>query len=217
MDHTISKNRSKRNQSRQNGASDGHAVDELPVSISRWRPAEHHFKRHVNLGEIALSTSGITSGGFSFQLDEVPNFAEFQSLFDLYKIDYVEVTMIPSANLVGVSGTAAPFTATRIATVTDLNSSNAFGSFDDARDFESCEVHFLTRTKKRSVRPMFLTGVEEDGSTIVVGGASRGWLNTTRADIPHYGYRYVAEQVSSGYTASVRCEAIYYMTFKAVK
>ncbi len=204
----------KRDQRRNNQLKGNVTDDVIPYGI--WRSEPHHFRRHVDLGTITLSTAGITSGGFSFQLDEVPNFAEFQSLFDLYKIEYAEVHMLPSFTNV-LPSTATTFTTVRVATVIDYNSSGAFATFDDARDFESAQVTDVCAVSARKIHPMYLTGVEEDGSTIVVGGASRGWLNTTRADIPHYGFRYAFEQAPATYSLSVKCEAVYYLTFKSVK
>jgi hypothetical protein len=203
---------------RNNGGRD----PEQSFSLEPWKPTTHHFKRHVDLGNVALSSAGISTNGFSFQLDEVPNYTEFTTLFDLYKIEHVELHMIPSANsantLTGIGG--AINYPPRIATVIDYNSSTGFASFDDARDFESAEVVPAIRRNPivRKITPKFLTGVEEDGATIVTGGASRGWLNTARADVPHYGFRYVAEQLTSATEfIGFRCEAIYYLSMKAVK
>ncbi len=191
-------------------------------SLSNWTPKTHYFKRHVDLGTITFSTAGIVSNGFSFQLDEIPNYTEFTTLFDLYKIEHVEVHMLPGTNSqnnqIGVGGSVTY--PPRIATVIDYNSSGAFASFNDARDFESAEVHQAIRRDPivRRLTPRFLTGVEEDGATIVTGGASRGWLNTARADVPHYGFRYVGEALSTATELmGFRCEAIYYLAMRSVK
>jgi hypothetical protein len=177
----------------------------------------------VDLGDVTLSRAGITSAGFSFQLDEIPNYTEFTALFDMYKIEYVEVHILPNVNhantMTGIP-TGTMIFVPRLATVIDYNSSGSFASFNDARDFESAEIGPVVRNRPivRRIAPRFLTGVEEDGSTIVVGGSSRGWLNTVRADVPHYGLRYVAEATSSANVyLGFRCEAIYYLAMKAVK
>lgn len=200
-----------------------------PIRVPRNMPRSvYMFKRHYDIGTVTLSPSAITTGGFSFQLDEVPNFTEFQELFDLYKIQAVKITAYPAWTLIGptpvaVTTSVAPI---RWASVIDYNSSGGFASFNDAREFQTCRVNRLTNAmtgsfKRYIYHPRFITGVEEDGSTIVAGGSSRGWLNTTRADVPHFGYRYIFEQVNdpANFYAepTVKFEAIYYFMFKRVK
>lgn len=193
---------------------DGSLDAVIPRSL--WFPHVHHFTRHVNLGTITLSTVAITTGGFSFQLSDLPDYADFQDLFDLYRIDYVEVTMYPSATEV-LPTTSLPFVPVRIITVIDLNSSNSFASFNQARDFESSKVHLMTKTSTRAIKPRYISVCENDASASVFGGSGTGWLNTSVPNVPHYGYRYAIEQASTSYTMTVNCEAKFYLSMKAVK
>lgn len=193
----------------------------------RLKSPTYYFKRHVDFGYTSLSRAAVASQGFSFQLNEVPGYTEFTNLFDIYKIAAVQVRCYTSVNtaVVAVGAAIPPFFPLRWATVIDVNSSGAFTTFDDAREFGTCRVYnFLDmRTSKtRYIRhPRFITGIEEDGNTIVAGGTSTGWLNTVRSDIPHYGYRYIFEQFNDP-TAQLQLpqigfEAIYYLKFRRTK
>lgn len=193
---------------------DGRVDAQIPQSI--WQPMIHRFVRHVNLGTITISTVAITTGGFSFQLSDLPDYADFQTLFDLYRIDFVQVTMYPSATEV-LPTISSPFVPVRIITAIDLNSSNSFASFNQARDFETARVHLMTKTSTRSIKPRYISVLENDASASVFGGSGVGWLNTSVPNVPHYGYRYAIEQASSTYTLTVNCEAKFYLSMRAVK
>ncbi len=188
-------------------------VDKFIPNPGRWLgPKVHRIKRHVDLGNITLSTSAITTGGFSFQLSDIPSYTELQALFDLYRIDGVEVSFFSNFTIIG--GVVAP---ARYCTVIDQNSSNGFASFNDAREFETAHVDLVTNPDTRRIVPTFLTGLENDSAATVYGGASRGWLNTSVANVPHYGYRYIFEAFTGAGSPEVRCEAIYYLSLKATK
>jgi len=66
------------------------------------RQKVHFFKRHVDLGTITLSSAGITTQGYSFQLDEVPNYTEFTALYDQYKLSAVAIKFISNARYITV-------------------------------------------------------------------------------------------------------------------
>lgn len=179
----------------------------------------YFFKRHVRLAAVTLSNAAITTGGFSFQLDEVPNYAEFTALFDQYKIAAVAVTCYFNSNNIQVQS-AVPFNACRWISVIDYNSSGTFAGLDDAREFQTAEIGAYPDWKAkhtRYIKPRIRTVVEDNSASLVAGGNRTGWIDTTVANIPHYGYRYIFEQLTSPYTGNVEFEAVYYMQFKQVK
>lgn len=189
--------------------------------IPRMRPSSqkvHYFKRHVDLGLITLSTGGITTQGFSFQLDEVPNYTEFTALYDQYRLCAVSVKFIPMQNqtLNNSAAVGANFNI-RYATVIDYDSSGGFGSFNDAREFTTCKVKSITQYHTRYIKPRIKSANENDSNTIVASGNRKMWLNTAVSNIPHYGLRYVFEQFTANFIAQYKVEAKYYFAFRNVK
>lgn len=179
----------------------------------------HYFKRHVDLGLITLSTAGITSQGFSFQLDEVPNYTEFTALYDQYKLSAVSISFIPmqTYTLNNTTAVANNFNV-RYATVVDYDSSGAFGTFNDAREFTTVKITTITQQQTRYIKPRIKSANENDSSTIVASGNIRSWLNTSIGNIPHYGLRYVFEQFpNAGFVGQMKVEAVYYFAFRNVK
>lgn len=176
------------------------------------------FKRHVDLGTVALSNAAAVSGGISFQLDEVPNYTEFTALFDVYRIAAVKITCYVNASDIQVQS-ASPFSVVRWISVIDYNSSGSFGSFNDAREFQSSKMsqYPFPYPKSRYLKPKMISSVENDATSIVAAGNKKGWLNTTVANIPHYGYRYIFEQLAAPYTGSIKFEGTYYLMFRQVK
>lgn len=188
----------------------------IPMTPSRQKT--HFFKRHVDLGIISLTSAGITTQGFSFQLDEVPNYTEFTALYDQYKLAAVAVKFMPMQTVMQVSGAGVGNFNTRFATVIDYDSSGGFASFNDAREFGTCKVKNVSQYHTRYIKPRIKSANENDSTTIVASGNRRMWLNTAVANIPHYGVRYVFEAIpTTGYVVQYKVEAKYYFAFRNVK
>lgn len=178
------------------------------------------FKRNFDVGSLSGSSAGAASGGHSFQLSDIPNFAEFTALFDQYKICAVKVRVIPTQNVTQ----AAPTSVTafnfgvRYAFVIDYDSSNSLGSFDDAREFGTVKIKQITKGMTRYFKPRVKSANENDSSTIVASGNRRTWLNTALTNIPHYGMRVIIEQLpAAGINVDLQFETTVYLAFRNVK
>lgn len=178
----------------------------------------HYFKRHVDLGIINLTNAGITSQGWSFQLNEVPNYTEFTNLYDQYKLCAAAVKFIPLQTVSQISPTGVGNFNIRFATVIDYDSSGAFATFDDAREFSTCKVKACTQYHTRYIKPRIRSANENDSNTIVASGTRKMWLSTTVTNIPHYGLRYVFEAIPTpSYVMQYKVEAVYYLAMRNVK
>ena len=62
----------------------------------------HHFRRTFKASNISSTTTGVL-GGYSFSLDQLPNYTEFTNLFDQYRINKIVVKFIPNHNSSDVS------------------------------------------------------------------------------------------------------------------
>jgi len=171
------------------------------------------FRRKLVIAAAALNTGAITSSGLRFMLSDVPNSSEFTSLFDLYKIDKIDVQCLASFD----TSTGPPQTRFFFATVVDLNSSGALASFADALEFQSVKVlPFQTREMPiRSFRPRYIGVAEDSSSSVIASTSDQGWLNTSIPNIPHYGFRWVSEAAST--SATMRFIITYHLLFKQVK
>lgn len=188
------------------------------IPRNRMANKTYMFKRHVDLGTVALSNAATVSGGLRFQLDQVPGYTEFTAMFDMYRIAAVKVTCLQNADNIQVQATV-PYAVVRWVSVVDYNSSGTFATLNDAREFQNAKIsQFPTQyPKSRYFKPKMVTVVEDSSTSVIAGGNKRGWLNSNVVNIPHYGYRYFFEQLTSPYTGSVKFEAVYYMMFRQVK
>lgn len=133
----------------------------------------------------SLSAMPASVGGNVQNNWAVPNYTEFQNLFDLFRIKWVEVDVIynvnsTSANLPTLS---LPYMYSAV-TGDDSNTTN----LEAIRQFDSCKIHQLGNGPiKIRFKPK--------PSNLVFNGVTSGysptnnWLDTNYPDVPHYGLK----------------------------
>lgn len=198
----------------------------VPRNRIRYVGQIYKFKRTTQVNNLvstmddALSTVAPTSAGYFFQLNDVPNVAEFTSLFDRYKFVGVKVKMYTSANNVQPSG-VNPFIPVIYYSVIDWNSSGALATAADANEFQTCRQLSLNAPRgafKRYIKSPRYIGVAEDAASSVIASTSAvGWINTSVPNIRHFGYRWLVSRVATGYTMSISHQFTYYLKFRGVK
>jgi len=168
-------------------------------------------RRNVDEGTIVATLSTTTFGAFSFRLNEVPNYTEFTAMYDQYKINAISITFYPQ--LTGVTSYIGSTTIqnARFLTAIDLTDNTPPSQMDDLREYENCECHSATETFTVYIsNPRFIDS----------NGALRtGYLATTSPSTTYYGLKYGLDILSpsAAGTYTYRCEAVYYMSFKAIK
>lgn len=151
--------------------------------------SEYRFKRTVQWTGANVPTSSATVdtfGAFLFQLSQVPNYTEFQNLFDQFKITGVSIRFIPRQ------------------TVTTTNS-QSFGTFmydldytdavvptsvDELYQRQSTKFMMMPNTRmwKIFIRPK--TSVSSTSGNQVL--STNGWvdLDATTVSSPYYGLKW---------------------------
>lgn len=176
------------------------------------RPSNiHHFKRTAFYsGLIAGSTLSDVSGGFIAQLSQVPNFGEFTSLFDMYRINGVRWRISPRANSAEVGsnqGLIKLFTAIDYDDITTP-------SLPDMLQYESLKVSQSDKEHVRYVKPRIANQVYQTG--VGTGyGSTRGWIDCQNTTVAHYGLKYLLQQLPAG-NQSFDVQVTYYLSFKNV-
>lgn len=171
------------------------------------------FSRHVDYGALSINNLSNTYRDFNFSLADVPGFAEFTALYDMYKINAVKLMFLPSQtvnnSLSSVNNAAA---YARFFSVLDFNAPPASWTIDDLRQYKTCKFTTILRRHKRYLKPRIM----DSSSTYTPG---RPWISTTSTGTNYYGVLVGVEPIdSTGVTTmDYTVEAKFYMSFKNTK
>lgn len=202
-------------------------------SLSKWSKKRnkkmsigkqiYYFTRITDYGIVASISSSQQAGSLTFTLADLPNYAEFQNLYDQYKISAVRVTFYPVAQAYQNQGSSTtPVTILpRFITAFDYDDDSVSGlNFDTLRQYQSAKITMADKIHVRYIKPC--QAVEIYKSTTTSGyGPRRGFCDTTHALTPHYGIKYCMEQTNGTSSPEgaykYKIEAKYYLALRSVK
>lgn len=149
----------------------------------------HHFRRTFKASNIASTTTGVL-GGYSFSLDQLPNYTEFTNLFDQYRINKIVVKFIPNHNSSDVSvGTQV---ISNFNTVIDPTDATAPTSGAELYEYQNWRLTRGISAHTRVFTPASLD-VVATATTASANPTWKQWLATSSPDVKHYGLKYYAE------------------------
>lgn len=176
------------------------------------------FKRTCEVGNY-VSGTGIAYYGLSFSLDSIPNYSEFQNLFDAYKIRCIVLRIWSGVTSNDASGSAAPLMG-YFHYVHDYNDANAPSSLLEMYQYGNYRCIPFNRAvgKKIIVYPKLSIEYYKSLTTTGYGLSPPKWLDTTGTGvgIPHFGFKYAFEW-PNGPAKNFRLTATYYFHCKNTK
>lgn len=176
----------------------------------------HHFKRTFTLTDVNSSSAGNQFFGYSFNLTQLPNFAEFTSLFDAYRINKILVKFVPNHNSsdVGVTAQNIP----NFHSVLDYNDATAPASLNQMYEYANWKMTRGTAIHKRIFRPTTLDSVDTGSGAVSSSNPQwKQWINTGNANVNHYGLKVGIEISQATYDISWRPYITVYLSCKSVK
>lgn len=182
----------------------------------------HYFTRYADGGTISLvDNTTATYGVLYFELANIPGYSEFSAMYDFYKINAVQVKIIPSVNVTtGQGGEAVSAYYNRFFSVIDYNDRAVPNSVNDLRQYSTCKVTPQQRIHKRFFHPRPVFVVDEDagsGSSVGVGQVSgkSTWIATASNQTEWYGIKYAYEHPDPNATIDAfKVEYKFYLSFK---
>jgi len=171
-------------------------------------------RKTIMLDRITVVTN--TTQTFTAELSDLPQYTNFTTLYDQYRIAKVTVRYRVLNNVNVITSTNGLITLGMIHSVVDHNDAITPGSIQELMNDNS---YFTTKTNRdhvRSFRPMFLENV---------GGAAQaksnsGWLACSSPGVSHYGLKtfFEAGSAPAGFTSYIVEPIItYYVQFKDQK
>jgi len=150
--------------------------------------------------------------GYSFSLNDLPNYTEFTALYDMYKINAVKISFIPQmTENISLSTVNNPIANARFFSAIDKNDATAPVSLNELREYKTAKWTKLLKTHTRYIhKPMIL-----DSSSYSISP----WVSTASPSTNYYGIKVGIEQMEATVSTIFvyKIEAKFYLSFKNVK
>jgi hypothetical protein len=180
-----------------------------------------YFKRSVWSPSTFNLTNGIDNfRGLNFRLNQLPNFSEFTSLYDQYKICGVKVELYPrydtATQTPGLIGTSpdTSYQQTRVFSVLDYDDSSTFTTMDTLMQYQNIKETSSVQKHVRFLKPkyanrIFATGVSDGFKP------GSGFIDCTYNNVEHYGVKFGFQAPSMNLSYDMR--TTFYLAFKNVR
>lgn len=186
---------------------------------------------------IVSSEVGESSGAFVFKLDDLPDYTEFTSLFDQYRICAVKVTITSpytgNTGLVPRSGAAnglGTMPAIKMYSVSDYDDAVTL-TVAQLMQYQNCRITELTTNLKGGkasffIKPRLATAVYSGAFTSY--GNTKMWLDAASPSVEHYGFKWAFDAIYAdggiagtattwGVATSLQWDLKYYVAFRNVR
>jgi len=156
------------------------------------------------------------AGANDFRLNALPDFAEFQALFDFYKIWRVDVTFIPKYNTSDYSSGGSAYGLPTIYICEDRNSATVPATINELMSDSDCIARRFDRPIVKTCYPTL--PMDGTGSNGIIDLSKRDmWVNTSYPNVIHYGIRWGLDMPVGLGDFKVDIVYKYYIKFKDVK
>lgn len=177
----------------------------------------HLFKRVVYQEKnIQVTTAGAVTDEYFYRLTQVPQNAEFTSLYEQYSIKLVKVELIPRPTSSEMGQSGAP----QVHSVIDFNDSNPLTGLQDYLQYETYKSTRGLQIHKRVFKPMVAATVYNGAIASGYSNPNRSiWVDTTSPAVQHYGLKIYISPIDSGSEISMfyDVKTTYYLAMRGVK
>lgn len=171
------------------------------VLYKKLRPARltkvHQFKRTIVATTTIYDT--VVHQAAAYTLGGLPNFTDFTSLFDAYRITGIKEKFIFDRTD-STAGTAGLNTLMPIMTsVVDYDDAAPYASENSYLQYENIKTQRLDKPFKRFFRPRIAQSAYAGGAfSGYVEGNRKLWLDAASTTIEYYGHKYMIDGSMSG-------------------
>lgn len=191
------------------------------LSTRVYSNANTAYRIH-RVASIDAFTSGAateTLKAYSFNLSQVPGYADFQGLFDSYKIDKVTITLQPYKSN-EYDATTGVYTANtpRIYHAIDYDDDSAVAAVSDMQQYNNVKHTLAKYTIKRSFVPKISQTVYRTAITSAYMTPTKSIkLDMAYVDVPHYGFKLgmTASGNAGAFGYEVLCD--FYISFYGIR
>lgn len=174
----------------------------------------HYFTRSTEIIQYQGQGTAEIVGSGTFRLNQLPNYGEFTTLFDRYKIHGVKLTwhlrQTPGADNLVFQHNVYP----RLFIIKDYDDSNNPANQAAIQEHGKCKEYILTPNRKLNmyIKPSVLIPAYRSGLSSSYIPKWNQWIDCADSDVPHYGIKYVIDTFNTYYQLFVTAK--FYMSFK---
>lgn len=180
----------------------------------------------VSLGTYTATTTPLTDSpiakAFSFQLTDLPNVTEYSSLFDQYKINGIQLRIIPKVSVTtqgSASGTTQTVGYGQVVSCIDFDDAANPTGKDELLQYQNAKITRSTSIHTRFIKPRILDTVWVNSISSGYQSVRPNWVDLANTNMPHYGIKlWVDPPANSGATANSSIAydvyAVYYFQCK---
>lgn len=164
----------------------------LAKSGEGWDAKVYKFKRSFLVSNNGddwkySSSTGYNPLNLTVTLDKLPNYTDFTTLFDSYRITGVEYRIIPHFNVAAVNTGISNTQVARLVTVVDKDDDTNLSGLTAAMQYASMEESLLDKERKRYFQPLPTVQVfRSNTSTGYQSPDGPTWIDMAQVDVPHY-------------------------------
>lgn len=165
----------------------------VPVSKGKMglRMDELVTTRMYRIANISVTATNFASA-YDFQLNYLPNSAEYSALFDIYKIWKVEVQFHPKYNTSDFATGGAGFGLPTMYIAEDRNDSVAPGTVAELMEYHGCIARRFDKPITYTCWPTLSTQGTVGGA-IIDGRQKDLWVKSTSRDVSYNGIKWALD------------------------
>lgn len=156
--------------------------------------------------------------GQEFKFADMPNSSEFSNLFDMYKINAIKITFVPTATGADANPNSTQIFMPNLLSVLDYTDAAQPSGINELMQYPNCKRTKLTRTHTRYFKPRVLRDVVGQGAA--TGFESKPWPYVSfGVDVTGYGIKWGLDQVFNVASGGIGVDryVTYYFSCKNVR
>lgn len=161
-----------------------------------WDAKEYRFKRTFLISNDGADnwkygpgsiTPGYNPVSLTLRLADVPNYTDFTSLFDSYKMTHAEFKFIPHFNVGQVPLGPQNTQVARLVTVIDQDDDVTPTGLTQLMQYSSLDESLLDRERVRNFKPRVSVQTYRTATTTGYNTPDDAiWIDAAQTDVPHY-------------------------------
>jgi hypothetical protein len=174
-------------------------LDQWSSSVPRPVLSRQYTVRTLNqLSPITLSTVN-QAGAFNFALTQIQNAASYETVFDMYRIDYVKLEFKPTSNAIG-SPAAVSTSYPALYTVIDYDDSTNLTGISAAQQYDNCMIIEAHESASRAFHPRLALPAYGGVTFNAYTNAVNVWVDVASPATLHYGVKWYLQAATAAQT-----------------
>jgi len=177
----------------------------------------YKMKQVVDFTTIASTATTPAFGAFQFKFSDLDQSTVLASLFDQYKLDFVEVIFRPNANIEAVGSPTSNIMPV-LYTAIDYDDANALTTLGQIREYQSCKETRFDKDCHRKIKPRMAIAAYS-GAFTSFANSNAMWIDAASTGVAHFGVKWALSAVLTGQSnlQTWTVEAYYYLSFRQVR